>query len=482
MNTEQLFDSKYKILRLLGQGGMSKVFLAENVRLNTLWAIKEIPKKNMKHLDLTAEPQVMKNLRHPSLPRIFDIIENEDYLYIIQDYIEGTNVANLIRMEGAVGEERALKWAKQITDVFIYLHNMKPNPIIYRDMKPSNLIVDREDNVKVIDFGIAREYKDDSSEDTTMLGTRGYAAPEQYGGSQTDGRTDIYSLGITLYHILTGISPNDRTFDFSHLDRSTYLSREFIEIIERCTEYDAGKRYGSAEELLQALNALNAHEHESPMHRHSIGSTQIALLGASNGCGVTHTSFMLANLLNKHYKVAVVEMNSSKDFQEIQYAYDGRKDGKQFRIKNVDYFKMVDEMQLIEIANHKYDFIVLDLGSFDEIYDIETFLRADIKMIMSHGSDWKTRHLDVLFKELGFRDKFNEWKICIPFIPEKMLGDIKEDYTNDLYSIPYHVNPFKLNKETEEVLIRMVEKMTRMKLFKNKKKSLFGNTLGFFSN
>ncbi len=102
----------------------------------------------MEHLDLTAEPNVMKNLRHPSLPRIFDIIENDEYLYIIQDYIEGSNLADLIRLEGAAQEERVLKWAKQITDVFIYLHNMKPNPIIYRDMKPSNLIIDKSDNVK----------------------------------------------------------------------------------------------------------------------------------------------------------------------------------------------------------------------------------------------------------------------------------------------------------------------------------------------
>ncbi len=156
MNAEQLFDNKYKVIRVLGQGGMSKVFLAENIKLNTLWAIKEIKKDKNQHVDLLAEPNALKKLRHPSLPRIFDIIENEEYIYIVQDYIEGTDVSKLVMEHRTIEEDRVLKWAKQIADVFIYLHNLKPNPMIYRDMKPGNLIVDHDDNIKVIDFGIAR--------------------------------------------------------------------------------------------------------------------------------------------------------------------------------------------------------------------------------------------------------------------------------------------------------------------------------------
>ena len=258
MNAEQLFDNKYKVIRVLGQGGMSKVFLAENIKLNTLWAIKEIKKDKNQHVDLLAEPNALKKLRHPSLPRIFDIIENEEYIYIVQDYIEGTDVSKLVMEHRTIEEDRVLKWAKQIADVFIYLHNLKPNPMIYRDMKPGNLIVDHDDNIKVIDFGIAREYKEGSTEDTTMLGTRGYAAPEQYGTSQTDRRTDLYSLGITLYHILTGIGPSDPTFDTRTLEKETHVSSGMANVLKKCVEPNPANRFQSAEDFKEALD--NIHE------------------------------------------------------------------------------------------------------------------------------------------------------------------------------------------------------------------------------
>lgn len=472
MDTGQLFDNKYKMLKKLGQGGTSKVFLAEHAQLKTLWAIKEIQKKQNQHIDLAAEPNAMKNLRHPSLPRIFDIQENDDFLYIIQDYIEGDNLNDLIREEGAFKEERVLKWAKQITDVYLYLHNLKPNPLIYRDMKPSNLIVDSKDNIKIIDFGIAREYKADATEDTTMLGTRGYASPEQYGASQSDSRSDIYSLGITLYYLLTGISPNHRTFDLTLLKRVPYISKEMTDVIEKCTQYHSEKRYQDAESLMKDLNEINrdfTHEYMEKRYK-SISTTQIAFVGATGGCGTTHTTFLFANILRKHYKVAVVEMNTSQDLKELQYSYSGSVEGNVFRIKNVDYYKSVDEVQLIEISNQKYDFILLDLGSYQDMYDFDTFLRADIKIIMTHGSDWKTKHLHNFYKELGSRDIKKEWKICIPFIPIKILDDFTDDYKNDIFTIPFHVNPFKLSKEIDEELIRIIEKITKLKLFNKKTK------------
>ncbi len=168
-------------------------------------------------------------------------------------------------------------------------------------------------------------------------------------------------------------------------------------------------------------------------------------------------------------------MNTNKDFQEIQYAYDGRKDGKQFRIKNVDYYKMVDERQLIDITNKKYDFVLIDLGSFEDMYDMDTFLRADIKVVMCHGADWKTRHLRKFYDDLGFRDKFKEWKIYVPYMSEKWLKEIKDEYHSEVYGIPFQLNPFKLEDEVESDLSKILEKSTRMKLF-NEKKNMFSNT------
>ena len=156
-----LVDGKYKILNKIGQGGMSVV------------------------------------------------IDGDGSFLIVMDYIEGRHLESVIREYGAQDQADVIEWAKQLCDVLSYLHSRKP-PIIYRDMKPSNVMLRPDGKVMLIDFGTAREFKESSVADTTCLGTQGYAAPEQYGGhGQTDARTDIYCLGATLYHLLTGHNPSD---------------------------------------------------------------------------------------------------------------------------------------------------------------------------------------------------------------------------------------------------------------------------------
>ena len=164
---------------------MSRVYLGENIKLGTLWAIKEIKKTNDRKIDFYVEPNILKKLSHPALPRIFDIIESDEFLYIIVDYIEGDSLDKALINEGKFDEKTVLGWTRQICDVLLYLHNLKPNPVIYRDMKPANIILTKEGCIKLIDFGIAREFKSDSDSDTVYIGTRGYAAPEQYGSGQS---------------------------------------------------------------------------------------------------------------------------------------------------------------------------------------------------------------------------------------------------------------------------------------------------------
>ena len=255
---QTLFNGKYKTLNLIGSGGMSKVYLAESTSLGTKWAIKAVDKKKHTEYDLLAEPNILKKLNHPSLPRIIDIEEDENNLYIIEDYIDGTSLDRQLKEKKNFDENTVINWAKQLCDVLIYLHNQKPNPIIYRDMKPANIIVDKDNKVKLIDFGIAREFKIDNDSDTTYMGTRGYAAPEQYGTSQSDKRTDIYSLGVTMYHLLTGISPLEPPYELRKLRLIDSNFSEGIEyIVNKCIQSDPINRYQSVEELLYDLNNIH---------------------------------------------------------------------------------------------------------------------------------------------------------------------------------------------------------------------------------
>lgn len=249
----QLFDEKYKILNILGKGGMGKVYLAQNVKLGTLWAIKQVNKDPNSPVDFLAEPNIMKKLNHPSLPRIFDIIENNECIYIILDYVEGVSLDIELKKVGTFSEDVVVNWAKQICDVYIYLHELKPHPIIYRDMKPSNLMKLPDGSVKVIDFGIAREYKAESESDTQLLGTPGYAAPEQKGLSQTSERSDIFSLGVTLYHLVTGLGPRE-ILEFKPIrEINPSLSEGLEEILIKMLKAEPSERYQTARELLDDL-------------------------------------------------------------------------------------------------------------------------------------------------------------------------------------------------------------------------------------
>ncbi len=259
MQVGDFFDGRYIIERLLGRGGMGTVWLARNINTDTYWAIKEIPKEENTELELPAEPMLLKKLEHPALPRLFDILEQDGKLYMISNYIEGIPLDKKLEAEGRIAEEIVSEWAIQLCKALDYLHSLTPNPIIYRDMKPSNIILAANGTLKLIDFGIAREYKSHSGSDTVYIGTRGYAAPEQYGTGQTNAASDIYSLGVTLHHLLTGKNPTEPPFG---LKPARYyvesLSEEMEGIVLKCTRENADERYQSARELLDELEILSS--------------------------------------------------------------------------------------------------------------------------------------------------------------------------------------------------------------------------------
>lgn len=254
-----LVDGKYKILSKIGQGGMSVVYLAMNEKANKPWAIKEVRKDGIKNFEivrqgLIVETDLLKKLRHPNLPSIIDVIDGDGTFLIVMDYIEGRTLEGIIREQGVQEQAEVISWAKQLGDVMAYLHSQNP-PVIYRDMKPANIMLKPDGKVMLIDFGTAREFKETGTADTTCLGTKGYAAPEQYGGhGQTDVRTDIYGLGATLYHLLTGHNPGDPPYELYPIRHwNPNLSSGLEEIILKCTQKNPEDRYQSCGELLYAL-------------------------------------------------------------------------------------------------------------------------------------------------------------------------------------------------------------------------------------
>ncbi len=259
-----VLDGKYKILSEIGHGGMSVVYMALNEKANKTWAVKEIRKDgkmdfNVVKQGLVAEIETLKKLKHNNLPSIVDVIEDKDSFIIVMDYIEGNSLDRALADNGPQSQDDVINWAIQLCDVLGYLHSCNP-PIIYRDMKPANIMLKPDGSIALIDFGTAKTYEIDLGE-TTGIGTIGYAAPEQYLGSglgRTDARTDIYCLGITLYHLLTGIDPCKNVIsDRSIRAVNPSFSYGLDEIIIKCTQPNPNDRYQSCAELLYALEHHN---------------------------------------------------------------------------------------------------------------------------------------------------------------------------------------------------------------------------------
>lgn len=245
-------DARHEVLKLIDTGGTSQVFLVQDRKLNCQWAVKKTKKRSKAINTVMAEVNVLKSLNHPALPRIVDIKEDDDYFYIVMDYIQGENLRTILRADGPQDQDTVVSWGVKICDVLTYLHK---NGIIYRDMKPSNIMLTPDGQIKLIDFGIARNYDPNSKEDTISLGTEGYAAPEQYEGQgQSDARTDVFGVGVTLFQLLTDINPATYSENlFSIRLANPALSSGLDKIIIKATNKSKERRYQSAEELKQAL-------------------------------------------------------------------------------------------------------------------------------------------------------------------------------------------------------------------------------------
>lgn len=303
----EIIDSKYEILKLLNTGGMnSAIYLALDKKLNRQWAIKKVRKSSSQTTSmLMAEASIMKNLDHPMLPRIVGIEEDPKFFYIIMDFVQGENLKTVVTSSGPQAQDTVVSWGVKLCDVLTYLHG---KGIVYRDMKPANIMLSPDGNIKLIDFGIAREYKENASEDTTALGTEGYAAPEQYEGKgQTDARTDVYGMGITLFQLLTGVNPSSYQENiFSIRLQNPNLSSGLDKIILKCTNKDPKKRYQSTEELKKALLNYRKLDDKFLKKQKKVIEKFFTLLGLSTLCFVIAGGSFIASYFQKNNRYSAL--------------------------------------------------------------------------------------------------------------------------------------------------------------------------------
>ena len=258
---------RYLIQDVIGVGGMGSVYRARDMHFPNvvkLVAVKEMVITTPDPLvrktivqNFEREANILATLNHPVIPRIYDYFSEEDRSYLVLEYIHGKDLEKVIsESDSFLTEEQVLTWAIELCDVLAFLHNHKPDPIIFRDMKPSNVMVDHNGDIKLIDFGIAKTFQ--SGQKGTMIGTEGYSPPEQYRGEATP-LADLYALGATLHHALSRRDPRMEP-PFSFAERplrkiNPAVSVELESIVEKALEYNPEDRFTSAGDMKDAMLA-----------------------------------------------------------------------------------------------------------------------------------------------------------------------------------------------------------------------------------
>lgn len=256
--------AEYRIISLIGRGGMGAVYRALRLADSTIWALKEMrPAEDLPTAELEEnrrlflqEAELLSKLSHPGLPVVAELFEYQGRPVMIMEFVAGQTLEHRIRDTNApLLEQQVVGYGIQLARILHYLHTRTP-PIIYRDLKPSNVMLTPEGVLKLIDFGVARTYKVRKAKDTIAMGSAGYAPPEQYGKGQTDARSDVYALGATLLHLLTNLPPiplqTPARGSIRKLNPSVDARTE--ETIIKAMNLEPSKRFSSALEFEQALH------------------------------------------------------------------------------------------------------------------------------------------------------------------------------------------------------------------------------------
>lgn len=480
-----VLDGKYEILKEIGQGGMSIVYVAIDNRLNKQWAVKELKNDGTQSVEsllkgIEREANILKKVDHPVLPRIVDIIDKDGTVYVVMDYIQGLALDKILKEEGAQPQEKVIEWAKQLASALDYLHSMNP-PIIYRDMKPSNIMLQPDGRVKLIDFGTAKEYKVENIADTTALGTRGYAAPEQFGDAQghglykTDARTDIYCLGATIYHVVTGMNPCEPPYEMRPIrEWNPALSSGLENILLKCTQPNPNDRYQSCSELIYALEHYeeldNGYRKKQRSHLALWGGSVAAMLLC---VGISIAGYRgIQNNIQQDYRTLIEQANNYKingDYKAASETYvkaitevDGKESEAYLDLLSlyVNYMDAEDglsrlsgyiDSQYEDVQKNSEVVLEVALTYFDELHDYKNSLKyfqlldeSDIpeayyyKTIASTLSELNSVSSNVDFdKFLGDLEAFEEYNDTLStseskLLNYKILADIYITYENDI--------------------------------------------------
>lgn len=276
----QILGNQYEIVRKLGSGGMGEVFLVKDLHLSRYAAAKCVKREQQGSEQFKNEVEWLKELTHPMLPAIYDFFEEHDSYYLIMEYVEGITLEQYLQKNKKVAAEQAVHWAVALTEVMEYLHGRKP-PVIYRDLKPDNIMIKPGGGIKLIDLGACKQELPPREVCENFVGTKGYAPPEQWQAGGATVGSDVYALGVILHQMLTGSSPLMAGYmrrPVREYDRS--ISMRLEQIIEKCTKEQVLDRYRTMKSLREDLLNKSLKEQFIRAGWKIIGFLQVFLWGS----------------------------------------------------------------------------------------------------------------------------------------------------------------------------------------------------------
>lgn len=431
-----IWFGKYRIVECIGIGGFSRVYLAEHLKLKTLRAIKQIPKSDTDMSSFLSEAELLKNLKHPGIPIIFDIEEDENSIFVIEEYIEGESLEAFVLHQSKISERKIVEIGIQLCEILNYLHQLKPYPLLYLDMKPQHVFLSGN-QVRLVDFGIS-SYLDGKRNSYPSYGTEGFAAPEQYQQELPGVQTDIYGAGC----ILSFLSEQGQEVSSKNLNR----------IIKRATEKEISSRYTSAAEMKQELLALERRKKPKRKKRteqHLLKSIAVCTSGKRNGS--THFSIALNSFLNEEgYKSFYQEENTGGALRKIRKTKRGIVEKEGFVY--YEYFCGKTYLGGKAKAKEDFDFQVLDYGF--EVEDTAEIEKADWIILLLGARDWEKE--DALSALERYRYIGNLLIVC-NYGDERTAREYARKAGKRVYCFPLDLDPFCVNKEK----IRFFQKMLR---------------------
>lgn len=460
---------KYEIVEKLGEGGSASVYMAYDLNLETFWAIKVLSTLKYDVDECYREANILKELRHPGLPRVIDVFEIEEKVYIVRDYIKGDNLGEYIAKNGPMDFEKSISIILKITDILNYLHT-RERPVIYRDLKPDNIIYLSSGDVQLIDFGITRTYKEENDNDTLYMGTRGYAAPELYGVSQSDARTDVFALGVTIYYLYTGKLLYRVNEDLRWEKFKTDDDKIIRNIIEKCTRFDPKDRYQNVLEIEDYIKKYRKNFESSEGIRAKFSGKQyIGIMGYKKGVGSTHIALSIAYSLSKMgYRVNYIDQSDTGSIRALENYFE---DEDLLNISRRDKFKengivfVKDEkITYLDALLQESDISIVDFGSSH--YKTGEFLKLQHKIFVLPSNSWAYSQGNQIINEMNntknvsFMINMSSWEDYREIKSWLGLKPFKE-----LMFMGYSPNPFVENKDVVNLLEKNFSSTQKKNLF-----------------